>query len=40
MLTDPIDGLPCEEVNKWALEKHRTLEEYIRLSHGARQQFL
>lgn len=34
------DGLPAEEVGKWVEEKHFFVTEYIKLSHGARLQFI
>jgi three-Cys-motif partner protein len=34
------DGLPAEEVGKWVEEKHFFITEYIKLSHGARRQFI
>jgi three-Cys-motif partner protein len=39
-LVSGTDGHPAEEVGEWADEKHYIVTEYIKLSHGARRQFL
>jgi three-Cys-motif partner protein len=39
-LVSGSDGLPAEEVGKWVEEKHFFITEYVKLSHGARRQFI
>jgi three-Cys-motif partner protein len=34
------DGLPADEVGEWVEEKHFDVTQYVKLSHGARRQFL
>jgi hypothetical protein len=34
------DGLPADEVGEWVEEKHFDITQYVKLSHGARRQFL
>src|SRR5258708_5756938 len=36
---DPSDGLPIDEVGRWAEEKHARLRAYIEISRGARRMF-
>lgn len=40
MLTDPSDGLPCDEVGNWTLLKHSWLARYVEVSGKARKKYL
>lgn len=39
-LVPGTDGSPAEEVGEWIEQKHFIVTEYVKLSHGARRQFL
>jgi hypothetical protein len=39
-LDNTTDGLPADEVGEWVEEKHFDITQYVKLSHGARRQFL
>ena len=40
VVSDPIDGLPTMVVGRWVTEeKHKILQRYIHMAHGARSRF-